>query len=178
MNKNISVIQVEVTSKPTASGGKYEQAEVTYKDMASSKVDSKKLMSFVFPEVFATFKAAKAGDSFCVSTEKNEKSGYWDWVGVSTNIQGNQEKPSPSQGGVSTPNKSNYETPEERAKKQVYIVKQFSLSGAISMLSVGAKAPPSKEAVLALAQEFVDFVFDTTSKTNTGFDDMDDDIPF
>ena len=51
-------------------------------------------------------------------------------------------------------NRSNFETPEERAKKQVYIVKQSSISNALVVLSVGAKAPPSAQSILDLAQIF------------------------
>ena len=60
---------------------------------------------------------------------------------------------------MAAPVRSTYETPEERAKKQVYIVKQSSINAAIQLLSVGAKQPPSTELVLTEAQKFVDFVF-------------------
>jgi hypothetical protein len=75
-----------------------------------------------------------------------------------------------------------YETKEERLAKQNAIVRQSSLSNAIAVLTTGAKAPPSKEDIFALAQEFVDFVgYDAPPKEvakGGAFDDFQDDIPY
>lgn len=58
---------------------------------------------------------------------------------------------------------STYETPEERAKKQVYIVRQSSLSNALTALAIGAKTPPKPDEVIELARKYEDYVFGKTS---------------
>jgi hypothetical protein len=73
---------------------------------------------------------------------------------------------------------SNYETKEERAARQVLIVKQSSLTNAVATLSPGAKAALDANAVIDLAQKYADWVFDKPESDKTGFDDMGSDIPF
>jgi hypothetical protein len=168
----MSVIQVEVSTRPGKTPGtSFQQAEVAFKRFDTGKLESKKLMNFSQPHVFKAMVEARPGDVFMVNTAKNEKSGYWDWIDVKRDylpdgkvpempvqqVQAATQAPVKKE-GYATP-KSTYETPEERAKKQVYIVKQSSISNAISLLSVGAKTPPSSETILKLAQEFTDFVF-------------------
>jgi hypothetical protein len=160
MQINIQVIQTEISNK-----GKYNQLEVTYKNLEAGKVESKKLMSFVQPDQpYKALADAKAGNVFTVTMEKEESSkdgkSYWVWKQAEQAAPGAASKMStaPTTTGYTAP-KSNYETPEERAKKQVYIVRQSSLSNAIALLSVGAKLPPSTELVLQEAQKFTDFVF-------------------
>ena len=53
---------------------------------------------------------------------------------------------------------SNYETKEERAARQVLIVKQSSLSTAVSALAVGAKSTPSAADVIAYAKQLEQYV--------------------
>lgn len=72
--------------------------------------------------------------------------------------------------------KSTYETPEERAKRQVYIIRQSSLTNAISVLKT-EKNTPTPADVFALAQEMVDWVMENDVKSPASFDDMMDDIP-
>jgi len=57
-----------------------------------------------------------------------------------------------------------YETAEERAKKQVYIIKQSSISNAIEIAKtdgIGLSVP----GVLAIAQELTDWVLGTNPET-------------
>lgn len=157
----IKVVAVEVTNR-----GKYDQAEVTFKNLSfQEKVETKKVMSFVNKEVFATLKNANTGDVFTISRVKDDK-GYWQWTGIAVG----DEVPAgailaPSTGGsmttASKPNaspKSTYETPEERAKRQVLIVRQSSLSSAIELLKTDKKNPSVPE-VLQVAKQFENYVF-------------------
>lgn len=178
MNINITVLQVTKETKPTAKGS-YQQLTVDYKNLSSGKVESKKLMSFASPDAFNALVDAKQGATYAVVAEKNEKSGYWDWVAVSQNAPSlNQD--TPTKVSTSTPVRSTYETPEERAKKQVYIVKQSSLANAITLLSTGAKTPPKEDEVLVVAQKFTDWVFSSEQAPQAAetLTDMSDDIPF
>ena len=61
---------------------------------------------------------------------------------------------------VSQPSRSTYETPEERAKKQVYIIRQSSFSSAIAGLGAGSKAPVKFEDALAYAKNIEKYIFD------------------
>jgi hypothetical protein len=80
-----------------------------------------------------------------------------------------------SQSKAATPApRSNYETPEERAQRQVLIVRQSSLSSAVAMLTAGAKTPPKVEDVLALASRLEGFVFGIKDPGPTGFNDIPD----
>jgi hypothetical protein len=179
MQVKIKVISVENTYVPTAKGG-YNKLEVAYKNIDSGKVESKVLMSFGLTEnSYKALADAKSNDQFVVESEKKPgKDGkeYWTWLSASQQAPGTVMEPQVKTAGTPVP-KSNYETPEERAKKQVYIVKQSSLGSAIELLSIGAKTPPTKQDVLALAQEFTDWVFATQEAKQLGLADMPDDFP-
>lgn len=176
MQIQISVIQVAVETKSTTKGS-YQMATVTYKDLGNGKVNEKKVMSFKDKEVFTKVSQAKNGEVLYVTMEKED--GYWNWKkvdaappGTSAQTPASNAVPAPTAGKTST-----YETAEERAKKQVYIVKQSSLSLAATLLSIGAKQPPSVDAVIELAEKFKNYVFDTAPKVNHSLIDMPNDLP-
>ena len=169
---------MEKTTKTSSNGKPYVQVEVAYKDLKQNKVASKKLMPFgEGAEVAKLMSEAKPGDVFQVKILKNEKTGYWDWLDAKQAAPGTEAMTNNK--ATPTP-KSTYETPEERAKKQVYIVKQSSLSAAIQLLSVGAKTPPDAASVLSTAQKFTDWVFSNGSEQTPSqdlFDGSMDDLP-
>ena len=177
MQIQIQFIDVSVEDK-----GKYKMAEVTFKDLAKGQTSSKKLMSFNNPTVYKTLVDAKKGEVYSIEMQKNDK-GYWDWTAasiansVSTAGGGS---PEPATGGkVFTSPKSTYETPEERAKKQVYIVRQSSISAAVDTLKTDKKNPTPAE-VITVAKEYEAYVFgyDVEPPKLTDLPVMDDeDIP-
>lgn len=134
------------------------------------------VMSFTNPDVFKKVQELE-GQTVEVELTKNDK-GYSEWkslvVSGASTVSG---ATTTSTGATTRVTGSNYETPAERAARQVLIVRQSSVSNAVAVLSVGAKAPPEREKVTDLAQFFVDFVFQT-EENKTGFDDMGNDIPF
>lgn len=74
---------------------------------------------------------------------------------------------------------STYETSEERAKKQVYIIRQSSISAAINLLGTGAKTPAAISLVLDTAKAFEDYVFGVEALGKIPeLDDFPDDIPY
>ena len=156
MQIQIQFIDVSVEDK-----GKYKMAEVTFKDLAKGQTSSKKLMSFNNPAVYKTLVDAKKGEVYSVEMQKNDK-GYWDWTAVALANSVNSASggsPEPTTGGKAfTSPKSTYETPEERAKKQVYIVRQSSISAAIDTLKTDKKNP-TKEEVVSVAKFYEDYVF-------------------
>jgi hypothetical protein len=175
----IQIIDVEVTNK-----GKYDQAEVSYKNLDSNKTESKKIMSFTNKDVFNTIKESKKGEQFNVTTTKDDK-GYWQWSGIGA-LSGEGQSAGNAKGNGPTPTftpKSTYETPEERAKKQIYIVRQSSISAAIETLKTDKKNP-TKEEVVEVAKFYEDYVFGKTGDAVIPLDklpvqyDLGDDIPY
>jgi hypothetical protein len=152
---------VAVSTKTSKAGKPYQSAEVAYKNLDSGKVEAKNITQY--SEVFKTVADVQAGQTLDVKQAKNDN-GFWEWTSVER-LVGNQvsaaTEPSRSASANPAP-RSTYETPEERAIKQVYIVKQSSISSAVALLSVGAKSPPQVDAVLDTAQKFTDFVFGKT----------------
>jgi hypothetical protein len=132
----------------------YNKGVVTY---TNSKGENKQqtLFSFANPAVFATLKAAVPGQDYMVDTTKND-AGYDQWSAVKPVSEADA---APVQGGTKAVTKSTYETAEERAARQVLIVRQSSLSAAVGTLSPGAKSALDSEQVLALAQKYTDWVF-------------------
>ncbi len=165
----ISILAVQSSTQPTKTPGKtYQQLEVTYKNLTFNKVESKKLMPFGAQKAaFDALGNAQPGSVFEVTVVKNA-AGYNDWTAVTQAPPGSAQvmqqggsintAPGKLTGGNSVQVKSTYETPEERAKKQIYIIRQSSLSGAINMLSVGAKSTPKTSDVISVAQELFDWV--------------------
>jgi len=181
MQIQIQFIDVSVEDK-----GKYKMAEITFKDLAKGQTSSKKLMSFSNPVVYKTLVDAKKGEVYTIEMQKNDK-GFWDWTaastatGVNTASGGSPEAITKASGssGFASP-KSTYETPEERAKKQIYIVRQSSISAAIDTLKTDKKNP-SKEEVVSVAKFYESFVFGLDTEPTKLADiptfDEDEDVP-
>jgi hypothetical protein len=149
-------MQIEVIGVAVENKGKYRVANVTYK--SNGKVDAKNVMSFVFKDVFTTLSEAKQGDVFEVTAQKNNK-GYWDWTEVKAG--GKNTAGSAEAAGPRGPVRSTYETPEERAKRQVYIVRQSSVTAAIALAELNkVKAPLTEADVITSAKKFEEYVFD------------------
>jgi hypothetical protein len=175
---NITLLSVDIKTVPTAKGS-YQTADVAYKNNSfQGKVEGKKVMSFgATKDSFSTLALAQPGESYEVTIVKNDK-GYNDWVSMAKAEAGaNSPAVSAPAGGkapAATP-RSTYETPEERAQRQVLIVRQSSLSAAVNLLLAGAKTPPPVENVLAIAKQFEDYVF---GKQAPGpISEMSDDFP-
>jgi hypothetical protein len=175
---NITILSVDIKTVPTAKGS-YQTADVAYKNNSfQGKVEGKKVMSFgATKDSFSTLALAQPGESYEVTIVKNDK-GYNDWVSMAKAEAGaNSPAVSAPAGGkapAATP-RSTYETPEERAQRQVLIVRQSSLSASVNLLLAGAKTPPSVESVLAVAKQFEDYVF---GKQALGpISEMSDDFP-
>lgn len=160
----ISVLNVQSTTMTSKANKPYQQLEVAYKNLTfNGKIESKKLMPFGAQKAaFDALANAQAGSVFEVTVVKNDQ-GYNDWTAVVQAPPGAAQ--SASAGSINKPTagnavqvKSTYETPIEREAKQRYIVKQSSIGSAIELLSVGAKSPPTVDAVLDTAQKFYSWV--------------------
>jgi hypothetical protein len=130
----------------------YSVAEATYTtDRGENK--TKKIMSFSNPAVFATL--SKIKHPTVVETE-HDGAPYYNWTSIK--IVSEEEAPTSKVAGVTSVKvaPSTYETAEERKIKQLYIVRQSSITNALTYLK---DKDSSVEEVLTVAQEFVDFVY-------------------
>lgn len=189
----IQIIAVSKETKPTAKGS-YVQAEIVFKNLTyGGKTEAKKLMDFEKFGVFPIVANAPPGSVFDIEVVKNDK-GFNDWTKATPGTAGAPVAQAPASAiagyngstsnsnakAPSAPTRSTYETPEERAAKQVYIVRQSSVSAAINTLSIGAKSAPKSADVVALAREYEAYVFDkgAVGETSVDLDTPDfDDVP-
>ena len=149
----------EVTQEYVKKGKQgYTKATVVYTDEKGEN-RTKSLMSFANPAVFDAIKDATQGDKYDVKAVKEGE--YWNWAAavkmVADSVPGAYKAVS---GGKVTG--SNYETPDERKIKQLYIIKQSSISNAIEFVKYSQRdgvEPYTVGDILDIAQEFVDFVY-------------------
>lgn len=181
-NMIIQIVAVEVGSAKSKAGKDYEFVEVTYKNKSfQDKVESKKHNQYGDKNVFNTLKSAKNGDVFTITRNKDDN-GFWQWIGIDAGANSTPSSaPSKSGAPINTTvaPKSNYETSEERAKRQVYIIKQSSLSTAVAALKTDKKALSADE-IIDFAKVLEAYVFgvnlDSEPSKLPEFD-ADEDIP-
>jgi len=113
----------EVTNK-----GKYNEALVKYTQDGQDK--EKKVMSFAQKETYNTLVAAAPGEVYEIKTVKDGK--FWNWESATLCSPGAAVAPS---GGSSGGSKGNWETAEERAMRQVWIIRQSSIASACNLFS-------------------------------------------
>lgn len=164
MKFKIKILDIKNENK-----GKYSILTIDYKDIAQEKTSTKKVVSFGHPEVFDTLSKAQRDQYYEVIAEKGEK--YWEWVAVSLTDANAGSAPAQASQAYTAP-KSNFETPEERQKKQLYIIRQSCLSNAVSTLTNNVDPINVK----LTAQEYIDFVINGLE--NTSDSDEDDEIPY
>ena len=188
----IKIVSVSSEAKQSAKGTSYKAVTVDYRDQ-NNKINSKTINVFgAQKRTGEILSEATAGQFYEVTTVKND-AGYWDWTdariadGQATSpVSSRQyEGAKPAASGSASSSGRGFETPEERAKKQVYIVRQSSLANAVATLSVGVKSPPAPEDVIKVARLYENYVFDTNVgaeevvKAPTSIADLpDDDIEF
>lgn len=148
----LSIISVNITSKTSKAGKPFQSAEVVYKNTDSGKVENKNITQY--SNVFKQVAEAQPGQVFDVKNEKDD-AGYWQWTSF---VRVTGETGAVTAAPAASASKGNWETSEERAAKQVFIIKQSSLANAVATLAVGAKTAPSTDQVIAVAQAYTDWV--------------------
>jgi hypothetical protein len=183
---NITVVANDKKSATSAAGKPYQLYEVAYRNNSfQDKLESAKINQY--SGVFSKVAGMKPGEAYIITKEKND-GGFWQWEDVVALPPGEgftsatPPTASGSRGETSktfTPVKSTYETPEERAKKQVYIVKQSSLSAAVEVFKHNnPKGAINPDDVITMAQGFVDWVFETPKlQAAESLANMSDDFP-
>jgi hypothetical protein len=164
----ITIVNVEKSSIP---GKKYHQLEVAYKDDAGA-LKGKKIMSFGVKNGLDVLTKAVEGDSLDITVA--EEKGYWNWVGVKK-ASGEAPAASPTKAGYSAPSRD-FETSVERAKKQVLIVRQSSISAAINTIALTSPIEEVKvDDILTIAERFENWVMEDRDAPQ-GAEQHDDNI--
>lgn len=161
MAKQIEVLKFIVTDTP----GKrpYKVAEVAYK--SEGKTKGMKVLDFVQREVFQTLVSInpQPGDILDVEFSQNDK-GFWQFASVAKGEKAEGDSSTVVGSRSNTVSKGNWETAEERAKRQVMIVRQSSLSTAVSLAEAN-KAKVTVDDVIATAKIFEAYVMGTETVT-------------
>ena len=159
MQVTITNVSIENVAKGRS---KFKKATVEYTYNGEARKQT--MVDFSNPNVFAKVQEM-IGQTVEVELTKNAQ-GYSEWASIS---EGNKLPDlggkAPASGPVRVTG-SNYETREERAARQALIVRQSSLTNAIATLSPGSKTPLDPREVLALAEQYVNYVFATPSEEN------------
>ena len=158
----IQVLSTTVVTKTSGAGKPYQNCEIAYKNIDQGKVEAKNITEY--SKVFKKASDATVGMFFDVTTEKDDK-GYWQWtsftpseaVAIVPSTAPTSYKPVAQTVPAA---KSTYETPEERAKKQVFIVKQSSITAALKYLEITKAKDVGVTDVLEIAQHFTDWVLE------------------
>jgi len=173
---------IKILSVANEDKGKYNQLTVQFRHLGTGQVMATKLMSFTNPDVFSTMKKAEVDSVWDVHSEKNEKD-FWEWKNVSPSTDaGESEQASKSKRAPAIKANSagrDFESKDERALRQVLIVRQSSITAALQL-----PHPKGLDDVLATAAKIETWVFrgkDAQRKLSEGVKtiaEMDDDIPY
>ena len=157
--KQITVIRALTSKAPKG----YPIVELAYKS-DDGKTKGMKVLGFG-PQKAITdiLSSVETGAVLDVEFEQNDR-GYWQFKSVKPT--GKKEDVAVADAGNSSKAKSNWETTEERAARQVMIVRQSSLSSAVAFLAALEPKGITKTAdgVVDVAKTFEAYVFSKETK--------------
>lgn len=174
-------IQVIGTSNEFVSKGKngYNKLTVTYKNLATNKIEVKNVMDFASQEVYDKLKDVEKDTVLAVTSEKIGD--YWQWTEVArddgpvpeaTATPPSRSTPGAKTGSWEEKNALDRERFEFDKEKQQLIIRQSSLSAAVTL---GVANKMGSDAVLQIAEQFEKWV---TRKDLGDLKAMADDIPY
>lgn len=160
-------MQIEITSVGAVyTDKKLEKMELHYN--RDGKPTKRLLVNVAYSkEVFAKLRGASVGDKYEIELKKDGE--FWNWVGANKISSDYVAAPAGGKAATSTA-KSPYETSEERAARQVYIVRQSSISNAITVAL--SRGDQSTAGIIAIAKQFEAYVFEKATE------EIKDDIPY
>ena len=148
------IVSIQGVNVTTSDGDKpYKIAEVSYNKDGKDEV--RKVVSF--GDSIPAFKSLVALKAFPANVDvKLKQNGkYWNWIDVSPVGEG-----AVAAAANDTPaRKGNYETTEERARRQVYIVRQSSVTNAIETLKARGDKFGASDAI-EMAKQYEAYVFE------------------
>lgn len=143
-------MQIRITQKTEVENkGKYNMATVHYSQDGQDK--EKKIMSFAQKETYNTLVNAQPGEVYDIKAVKDGK--FWNWESA-TAAGGGSMASTGSTGG----SKGNWETAEERAMRQVWIIRQSSIASACNLWGTLGAPDNVVERVLEAAKRFEAYV--------------------
>lgn len=161
MQVNGTVVSVELNIDIEKNGGgTYPGSRLTYR--ADGKISEQNFHKNALkynPEVAKTLGQLSSGVSFVMVKEK--EGDFWKVVSLKQSNDLVEEPPKKGETSTTASKGGNWETAEERAKKQVYIVRQSSLTNAIALLASNGAKKNTPEEVIKIAKQFEAYVFDT-----------------
>jgi len=163
-------MQIKVTSvspsvqKESTTGKAYAAFELGYTLDGTAKKQF--VMSFE-KAVYGILREAQVGDIFNITTKQNGK--YTNWVSAEK-VGSEPVDASPAKAGRTTASKASYETTEERAARQVMIVRQSSLGHAVNLLGANEGAFTAADAIV-VAKIFEKYVMGVNIDTSDMVDD-------
>jgi len=169
------IVSIDLNATITkAQGGTYKGAEIVFKD-ANGKVQTKNIhengLKYA-PAVKNGLESLEPGDNFTVEMEK--KDDFWTWISIKKGIEQEEKQKTTTQQSTTTKSTS-WETAEERAARQKFIVRQSSLTNAIAFLVSQGRTHVTEEGVLEIATTFYNWVFEKEVDENTE-DDFNDGV--
>ncbi len=160
-------IQVTSVGGITSKQGKfkpYKLYDLEFIDQESGREKKRQMLEFNSGAAFQKLLDAGIGSTWEVTTKPAKDPQYTDWVDA-TPVAAEEQEEAPKAKGkavkattTATPFKSTYETPEERARKQVYIVRQSSITAALTFCNHDGGSQDIQE-VLNVAKQFEAYVF-------------------
>jgi len=153
MTQKITILKVDQTKAPKG----YSVLDIAYK-AEDGKTKAMKVVDFTNKAIFETLAASSPGEVFDVTFVKNDK-GYWSFGSVTQT----GEKASVAQETTTKKSGGTWETSEERAARQVLIVRQSCLANAIAYAEM-QKVKTSAHDVVHLAETFKEYVFNGLAK--------------
>lgn len=173
---------------PKNGGGTYPGTRITYRDNGDGSLKEQMLHENATkynPELKAAIASLKKDDVFTMVKEK--EGAHWNVKSITNGVvqaartesSGKTSTSSVSSGstGSSSP-KSTYQTAEERAQTQIYIVRQSTITQALTWFNLANLKPnesPAVEDVIAVAKQFEAHVMGTKFD-NGSVNDLESDI--
>lgn len=147
----ITILKVDQEKAPKG----YVVTTVNYKDQ-TGKVRAMKVLPFKDQaQVAEAFSAAKPGEVWEVRLQKNDRD-FWEFAPTPLKVGDQAQVTAPTA-------KGNWETAEERNKKQGYIIRQNSVTNAVAFMDA-VKAKMSPQEVIEIAKVFENYVFNGTAE--------------
>lgn len=155
------VVSVEIDVQVAKNGGgSYPGARLAYRDEQGAmkeKAFHNNVFKFNAP-LKTQLSNLNVGQGFTMEMQKEGE--FWNVKSIMPSNNNIEATSSASNKAVPTASpKSTYETSEERAKKQVYIVRQSSITAALKFAEINKIKTDSVESLIPYAKAFESYVF-------------------
>jgi len=180
MKLEVQVVSIEHgVSIQKKDGGSYQGSRLTYRYDGKIQEQAFHTNTLKYnPSLAEQLKGIAAGDNVVIDKEK--EGDFWKVKSVTKNGSSAPTNETPASNGTTAKStaapRSTYETPEERAARQVMIVRQSSLSTAVNLLAANGGKKNSVKEVIKAAQEFEAYVMGMSFDDGTIESLVSDDI--